>query len=610
MSSNSPIKLRIPRQDLQAFSLFTLDAHAAREWAQGLPVTNTTAVVSQLRQALGDLNRFGLKPEVRYSVLEALRPNVEVAIANLSRRFLNQPLVMPEEPRQLAEQAGSLCTLACTAYTVTATEALRQRESIREMNPARLVCESIQHALAFAGRRILQAFQLYRPVELHGWLELHQLYALAESQRLEKLPVAEGRSIAATYLQPLLLGCCKPNQLRQSDQAAIYRGLRDWGKLVQIRSPGAGDGMFLVDLDRDQPPLYSSLAGDQPQARCRYLDTAPLVEHLRQLQAEDDRQGKRGIVFDHDVTLTSNIIDHLLTSCSQASMRSFTRTRTEKPLWIGIGLSCTHYLVAGERRFEKLLYGDDYAPPAARRVDTNPFLQEQERRDLWHQANPEEDFAGDDDEDRAAASAQITHEVVVDEKTRAVLDDDDAAYILPDVSYPVYQVRTVNASPGGYCLEWSEELPGDMKTGDIVSVKEDQDNSWAIAVIRWVSLREQGRTLFGLELLSPRAMPYGAIIQQKRGGASDPIRVLLLPEIKLVGQPHTLITPRAGFRESQKITLMREGEQLHVQLLRQIAATGSFSQFDFRYIKQLSDVVAEDKSGSIDSTYDSLWSKL
>jgi hypothetical protein len=198
----------------------------------------------------------------------------------------------------------------------------------------------------------------------------------------------------------------------------------------------------------------------------------------------------------------------------------------------------------------------------------------------------------------------------VDEKTRAVLEDDDDAYILPDVSYPVYEVRTVNASPGGYCLEWSDGLPGDIRTGDIVSVREDAEQAWAIAVIRWVSHLEQARTLVGLELLSPRAMPYGALIPQKTGGTSDPIRVLLLPEIKLVGQPHTLITPRAGFREHQKVTLLRDGEELFVQLLRQVAATGSFSQFDFRYIKQLSEVLAEDRSGAAQSTYDSLWSKI
>ena len=356
MSSTGPIKLRIPRQDLQAFKLFRLNAEAASQWAQGLPVANTKSVVSQLRDALQDLNRVQLDPESRFEILEVLRPNLQVALTNLSRRYLNQPLVLPEEPRQLAELADSLCSAACTAYTVVATEAIRQQDAIRNMNPARLVCASIQAALELCGRRLLLTFQLYRTVELHGWLEMHQLFALAESQSLENLPVAEGRSVSATYLQGLMLGCCKPNQLRQSDQAAIYRGLQEWAKFVRILPPESGEGMFIVDLDSDQPPLYSTLYDNRRSNRCRYVNTAPLVDHLQQLQAEDQRQGMRGIAFDKDTVVPSNILEHLITSLGETSVRNFSRSSDGKALSIGIGLSCTHFLLAGEKSFDQLLY--------------------------------------------------------------------------------------------------------------------------------------------------------------------------------------------------------------------------------------------------------------
>ena len=108
MTSITPIKLNIPAQDLQAFNLFALNAEAARTWAQGLPVTNTRSVVQQLRKAVNDLNHMKLAPEVRYDIMEVLRPNLDVALSNLSKRFLNQPLVMPEQPRQMAELADGL----------------------------------------------------------------------------------------------------------------------------------------------------------------------------------------------------------------------------------------------------------------------------------------------------------------------------------------------------------------------------------------------------------------------------------------------------------------------------------------------------------------------
>jgi hypothetical protein len=291
------------------------------------------------------------------------------------------------------------------------------------------------------------------------------------------------------------------------------------------------------------------------------------------------------------------------------SLRNFNRANSDTPLWVSIGLSSSHYHVAGERFFEQLLYGPDYIPPASERIPTNPFLLPQEKGDMWQQANPDEDYSRDEQAPAKGMAQDMEHRVELDANTRSELLYEEDKQLPPEVRYPIYKVRLANASPGGYCLEWTAELPGDIRAGDIVSLKEEHNRDWAIAVIRWVSHLENTRTLIGLELLSPRAMPYGARIHQKTGRKSAPMRVLLLPEIKLVGQPHTLITPRAGFRERQKISLISAGEEYSIQLLRQIAATGSFAQFDFRYIKELGDVLAEDKAGHLGS-YDSLWSNI
>ena len=609
MVGNTPVKLKIPRQDLAVFDLFALHAEAAQNWAQGLPVTNTRAVVQQLRQALSALNRTALGPELRFTIVEAIRPSLEVAVSNLSRRFLSQPLVMPEEPRQMAALAEELLNLLSTAYTIVAIEAIQHRDKIRDTNPARLACEAIHRALVFTGRKILLTLQLHRPIEPHGWLSLHQLYALADGQQLTQLPLTEplsgARSIATAYLQALMLGCCKANQLRQGDLAAIYRGLKKWSEFIRLQMAGSGRGLFVVDLTSDRPPLYSSLHKTRPHEQCRFIDTGPLIQHLEQLRESD---GQRGIHFDKDTTLSGNTLEHLIVSLGKMSLRNFHRSSVGGPLSVCIGLSSAHYHLAGEKSFEQHLYGDDYTAPAADRVAANPFLPARQQADVWQQANPQEDTPRDAAAAAEDSAAEAEHRIELDPATRSLLVDDDAR-LPPEERYPVFQVELANASPGGYCLEWSPELPGDIRTGDIVCIREPQGRDWVIAVIRWLSNLEPDRTLIGLELLSPRAMPYGACIRQKTGEKSAPMRALLLPEIKLVGQPHTLITPRAGFRENQKITLLRHGEEFHIQLLRQVAATGSYTQFDFRYVKQLGDVLAEDRNGLRDS-YDSLWSNI
>ncbi len=601
MDDQATIKLTIPRQDFSGVPLFVPNEEGARDWVQSLPVTNTNSLVQLLGQALSEINRSKISPEIRYRIIDILRPSLDVAVLNLSKRFLNQPLIMPEEPRRMAHLSDRLLTMASTCYTIVAIETIQQRDALREANPARLTCEAIQRALMYTGRKVLHNFQMHRPMEIHGWQTLHQLYALAENQRLAELPLPEpltgGNTIKTTYLQSLLIGCSKPNQLRQSDLEAVHRGLRQWSDQVKFDNKGSGEDLFVVDLDSDQPPLYRALYRDTPSGSCRFINTEPLVRYLRTLR---EGSGGKPIHFDKNTSVTAAMLDHLISSLGSMSLRNFKRTATDTPLWICVGLSSTHYHVAGEREFEELIYGEDALPTSNPRGTGNLFLDTRNKLDVWQKANPG-DYHGE-------SKADLNQPIEVDTKSKSKMLPDDDGSLGPDERYPVFQVQLADASPGGYCLEWAEDLPGDIKAGDIVGLKEEEHKDWVIAVIRWVSRLNNAKTLVGLELLSPRAIAYGARVHQKNGERAPPMRVLLLPEIKLVGQPQTLITPRTGFKERQKVTLGTSAESMTIQLLRHIASTGSFSQFEFNNAKELADVLAD--SGQAGIEYDSLWSNI
>lgn len=603
MEDQTTIKLKVPRQDFSGEPLFQPTEAAASDWVQNLPVTNTNALVQLLAQAVGDLNHTKLGPETRFKIMGHLLPNFQVALLNLSKRYLNQPLIMPEEPRRMADLSDHLLNLIISGYTIVAVHAIQQRDAIRETNPARLTCEAIHKALVFAGRKVLHNFQLHRPMEIHGWQTLHQLYALAEGQKLADLPVPEplsgSNTIKTTYLQALLIGCCKANQLRQSDLSALYRGFQQWSARVSLNRHDAGNDLFLVDLDSDQAPIYCALYRGEPGASCLYIDTTALVKHLELLKEE---AGGQAINFDKNTHVPVNLLEHLITSLGSMSLRNFKRTTARNALWICVGFNSTHYHVAGKRTFEQLVLGDDGPAPESGTSAGNPFLSPLNQMDVWQTVNPG-DYSGE---------LKILPNVLVDldATTKAkIFDESDSDLPLPE-RYPVFQAQLADSSPGGYCLEWTAELPGDIKAGDIVGIKEDVHNDWVIAVIRWVSRLTNARTLIGLELLSPRAIAYSASVHQKGEERGLPIRVLLLPEIKLVGQPQTLITPRTGFKERQKVTLGTGPETHSIQLLRHIASTGSYSQFEFREIKELGDVLADNGHGHPSGEFDSLWSNI
>jgi hypothetical protein len=271
-------------------------------------------------------------------------------------------------------------------------------------------------------------------------------------------------------------------------------------------------------------------------------------------------------------------------------------------MWICVGLGSTHYQVARQQLLRQTQGGDRYVPATPGKPGNGPFAPPTGR---GNRDNPGQFYNNQN------APVENDPEIDLDAATRARLLPEEHVDIPTAEKHPVFKVQLANTSANGYCIEWIDEVPADIRTGDIVGLKEDkEDNDWSIAVIRWLSRLNDARTLVGLELLSPRAVAFGGSIHRKGGEKSPPARILFLPEIKIVGQPNTLITPRAGFKERQRVTLRNNTQTHTVQLLRQICSTGGFEQFEFRYIKELGDRLAESRNGQMGGEYDSLWSNI
>ena len=381
-------------------------------------------------------------------------------------------------------------------------------------------------------------------MEPHTWEILHQLYALAEFQRLADLPVPEPLSgastIKGTYAQALVLSCCKPNQLRQGELGSLYRGLQQWAALVEIESRESGSELFLVDLESDQPAQNRALYRDHLTAACRAINTNKFLEHIKVLSEKVIEQGTN---FDKKTGVSFALLDHLVTSLGSASLRNFKRTASNSPLWICVGLGSTHYQVARQQLKDKMQGGGRYVPaPVGAAADSNPFLSQGD--------NSSGKNRGIHFNEDGELKNEPEDEVDVDATTRAMVLPEEQFDMPARERHPVFEVQLANTSANGYCLEWVDDVSAEIRSGDIVGLKEDKEqNEWSIAVIRWLSRLRNAKTLVGLELLSPRGVAYSGSIHRSGGEeASTPVRVLLLPEIKIVGQPNTLITPRTGFK--------------------------------------------------------------
>lgn len=120
----------------------------------------------------------------------------------------------------------------------------------------------------------------------------------------------------------------------------------------------------------------------------------------------------------------------------------------------------------------------------------------------------------------------------------------------------------------------------------------------------------------GIELIAPHAQPCGVQLVRKSDQNSQYLRAMLLPEIRVISRPATIITPRLPFQESNKVIINRSGDETRAILSRKQTSTGSFSQFEYRLLDEANptsgtSVTAPntpDKGG--DEDFDSLWKSL
>lgn len=241
-----------------------------------------------------------------------------------------------------------------------------------------------------------------------------------------------------------------------------------------------------------------------------------------------------------------------------------------------VGMAAVHYFLSGGTEFDAQIANAD----ELLRREINPFLQLQYESpsqsstdDPWSHAH--------DLKVRIPDNPNIENPDAILSKSRKEAGQEE------EPRYLNHEAQALNTSPGGYCVNWRDELPTNAKVGELVGIRDETDPRWRVALIRWIS-RDGGRdtppTNMGLELLSPKAIPLAARVIQKRSGATNYSRVLLLPGLEMINQPTTLLTPHMSFMANQKISLQRQDIQATGLLMDSLLKTGSFNQFTFRML--------------------------
>jgi hypothetical protein len=586
-----PLLLRAPVPTRSSLTFCEATPRDLKRWISTLPKANLGEMARLLYQGLSELNQLLTPSENRLQMLELLRPEVYFVCRHLERHFLNQAIVLDERPRKVANLCQALQNHLATGY-----KQIIQRVApryVKERGP--LLGTAIQRAMHALNGPLIRANQLYCPVQDGLWLELHQLYQIARQHQLHNVAVNEPlahhtRTLTAeqTYLIALVMGCSRCNQMRQLNIGKLADALEAWCSLIKLQTPAQADSLFALDPTVDKPALYRTLFTDEQLTHMVGIDPRALADAINQylaLPAEQRSQAKLPV----PAGINADLLQHLAAAWGDVAERTFQRTAGQGTLRLCIGMSALHYHVAGEKSFSELLQ----LPAVARAADFSLKMASDTADDPW---------AGAFDTQRGQTSSVLLPYEEIQYQSTA---DNDAAGNAQQ-SFPTYELNIVNHSPGGYCLAWPKEVPSQLQAGELIGIQDDAGQGWSIAIVRWVRQVRSGGTQMGVELLAPFAQPCGMqLIREEQN--SQYLRTLMLPEVRAMDKPPTVLAPRLPFQEGSNVLLNVSGKERKAALSNRKVSSSSYNQFEYTLYDTPKTEREQAKPGD---EFDSLWDSL
>lgn len=598
-------QLNVPIQDMAQLTFCDGSRDSSvKAWVRSLPLTQVQFVSTLLYQALPEVARFQTAPANRIQILEILRSPTLQSIEGLTQSFLNQPLILPEPAVKTATIAQALQKHMINGYLVAVRDLCHQPKPNTE-----LLQLAIHRAITGISLLLLRYYQLYVPVSGQLWTELHSLYQIALQLGISENPIEDTyphlskcKTIKLTYTRTLLLACSRPNQLRQDEIASTFEALDDLSHLAELHDGQTSnhETLFAVALDSNSPPLYRSRFSAGEDTLLLELNTAQICRRLNEVSSATANESSEGAGLRNELNLTPALTLHLIRAWNLLAQRNFERQQTHGILDVAVGLTNIHYYLAGETIFTHFLNRTSGIQPVdgigaifqKRGVKLKEASKNKVEDDPWESAY---DINGTQLAGRNIATDSIEFEIKKQEQ-EAIKE-----------TYPIYHVPLIDSSPGGYCIEWRNEIPNQVKAGELLGLRDPARNRWSLGVVRWAN-QTKGATQLGIQILSTQATPVGLALIHKTGDSSEYLRALEIPALKAINQPATLITNAVSFREYTKARLFqrsnteRTGEQTNIQLTRRLFATGSFGQFIYREL-----ATTKPKETAHKDDFDSIW---
>jgi len=595
--------LAIPDQSAPIKTSFDVRPRLIEKWIVNLPMANLGETSKLVFKAVVEINRLELSIQKRFKALELLRKPCQYVVEALEKHFAGHPLPLNSRNRKISELSRAILSELAVGFKVIA----RQIEASTRPDLKLLTCV-LHRAVKYEGQLLLRSYQIYVPFPRGIWKELNTIYLFAESYELLEQDVKDplctinaNNTISTLYRKILLLSLAMPYRLRRGEidkVCALLDRFIESSHIDSISPQSNPSALFLVDLAKDNPPGYLAMYKESDYRYCRLINTSEMVININ-----NEYQSKNTDLLN---VITTDLLDRLLSTWSVMAKRGFSRINKESAFAeVALGLSAAHHFVSGEQPFSPFPNEDDARFPSA----TSDFHTTKvaalsdvvKGPDVW---NMNYTYSENDPTNAGSPTTSLN------------ADTTD----LQGYEYQTVMLSIANVSAGGYCLVSDASADFTAHVGDLIAIRDEEESSidqWGIGVIRRMLSTRTGSFEIGVQMLTPNAVAVAACLDGGKGAdpSSDFLRCLMLPELRAIDQPATIITPAMPFRLGSKVRINLHDKSIIAVLTQQLEYTNSFSQFQFDVIDENNQGDGSNKVGQsadmlTEEEFDSIWTTL
>ena len=619
--------LNVPTQTKPDASSFDTRPRSLETWLADLPLGDTGECARRIFSMLREVNRLDIPKRERLALMDAIREPLLNISQVLKRHYVNQNLPLSPKNKKIAELSIDLNLEAAIGYKIIVEENWTGKLNIFNRKDT---IKAIHHALYYLSQALLTSYQIYDNPPPNVWIHIHQLYLYAEDNGLsdqvvkdpaKQLTVLPNCSITDLYKQILLLALISPYRLRQEIIERVYKLLLTWSNDCHIMQPGnftSDQGHVTVRLTSDVSPGFYTSDEHVDKINTRVVDATTLVHKLGDYMLTDHG----ALNSQQRIDLPANVIKLLTMTWGGRSKRIYSRKSTNNGVSITIGLSATHHLItellslnpelqnsgpcadANDSLFGLEIPTDEYAR------EEDPELQNKSDFDstipVFGISSLDNYSADIWDPDYSSKSIGYDYNLKLWKSKAEEQEDEDSAYAAHNGS-------NINESAGGYCILGSIEYHADtpkVQIGELIGIHDQSKGKNAnvdIGVIR--RLKNVDNTLeLGIQKLAPCAHAVSTSKFNISKSTQKFIRSLVLPEVKALQQPITLVT-HDMHKVGDNLIIAKKGYRYRIKLSKLLESTGVYSRFEFDVIKLLN-VDKNYTSQNSRDDYDNVWSLI